>query len=68
MWVHARVGSVLADQGMPGAHDREPPSPNDQRAEDGCAVTRTVTDLEPVNLAFGTRTSLNALVAELLPD
>ncbi|MCA0293572.1 MAG: NAD-dependent epimerase/dehydratase family protein [Actinobacteria bacterium] len=29
------------------------------------AVTRTVTDLEPVNLAFGTRTSLNALVAEL---
>ena len=29
------------------------------------AVTRTVSDLEPVNLAFGTRTSLNALVAEL---
>jgi UDP-glucose 4-epimerase len=29
------------------------------------AVTRTVTDLEPVNLAFGTRTSLNALVGEL---
>ncbi|MEO5746851.1 MAG: NAD-dependent epimerase/dehydratase family protein [Ornithinibacter sp.] len=29
------------------------------------AVTRTVTDLEPVNLAFGSRTSLNALVAEL---
>ncbi|WP_345206202.1 NAD-dependent epimerase/dehydratase family protein [Fodinibacter luteus] len=29
------------------------------------AVTRTVTDLDPVNLAFGTRTSLNALVAEL---
>jgi len=29
------------------------------------AVTRRVTDLEPVNLAFGTRTSLNALVDEL---
>ena len=29
------------------------------------AVTRTVTDLEPVNLAFGTRTTLNALVGEL---
>lgn len=29
------------------------------------AVTRTVTDLEPVNLAFGTRTSLNALVGQL---
>ena len=29
------------------------------------AVTRTVTDLEPVNLAFGSRTSLNALVGEL---
>ena len=29
------------------------------------AVTRTVTDLEPVNLAFGTRTSLNDLVADL---
>ena len=29
------------------------------------AVTRTVTDLEPVNLAFGTRTSLNALVDQL---
>ena len=29
------------------------------------AVTRTVTDLEPVNLAFGTRTSLNSLVGQL---
>ncbi|CCH70947.1 putative GDP-D-mannose dehydratase [Phycicoccus elongatus Lp2] len=29
------------------------------------AVTRRVTDLEPVNLAFGTRTTLNALVGEL---
>lgn len=29
------------------------------------AVTRTVTDLQPVNLAFGTRTTLNALVGEL---
>jgi len=29
------------------------------------ALTRTVTDPEPVNLAFGTRTSLNALVGEL---
>jgi UDP-glucose 4-epimerase len=29
------------------------------------AVTRTVTDLEPVNLAFGSRTSLNALIADL---
>lgn len=29
------------------------------------AVTRKVTDLEPVNLAFGTRTSLNALIGEL---
>ncbi len=29
------------------------------------AVTRTVTDLEPVNLAFGTRTSLNALIGDL---
>jgi UDP-glucose 4-epimerase len=29
------------------------------------AVTRTVTDLEPVNLAFGTRTSLNSLVGDL---
>ena len=28
-------------------------------------VTRTVTDLEPVNLAFGTRTSLNALIGDL---
>lgn len=29
------------------------------------AVTRTVTDLEPVNLAFGTRTSLNSLIGDL---
>ena len=29
------------------------------------AVTRTVTDLEPVNLAFGSRTSLNIVVDEL---
>ncbi|MFW5469856.1 NAD-dependent epimerase/dehydratase family protein [Knoellia sp. CPCC 206435] len=29
------------------------------------AVTRTVTDLEPVNLAFGSRTSLNVVVDEL---
>lgn len=29
------------------------------------AVVRKVTDLDPVNLAFGTRTSLNALIAEL---
>ncbi len=29
------------------------------------AVIRKVTDLEPVNLAFGTRTSLNALISDL---
>jgi UDP-glucose 4-epimerase len=29
------------------------------------AVVRKVTDLDPMNLAFGTRTSLNALIAEL---
>jgi UDP-glucose 4-epimerase len=29
------------------------------------AVLRTVTDLEPVNLAFGSRTSLNALIEDL---
>ncbi len=29
------------------------------------AVVRTVTDLEPVNLAFGSRTSLNALIDDL---
>lgn len=29
------------------------------------AVTRRVTDLEPVNLAFGTRTSLNSLIGDL---
>lgn len=29
------------------------------------AVVRRVTDLEPVNLAFGTRTSLNSLIDEL---
>jgi UDP-glucose 4-epimerase len=29
------------------------------------AVMRRVTDLEPVNLAFGTRTSLNALIGDL---
>ncbi|KGN41383.1 NAD-dependent epimerase/dehydratase family protein [Knoellia aerolata] len=31
----------------------------------GDAVVNTVTDLEPVNLAFGTRTSLNSVVDEL---
>ena len=31
----------------------------------GDAVVRTVSDLEPVNLAFGSRTSLNAVVDEL---